>query len=121
MLSIINDLPPNVVGVTATGEVDKQDFETVLMPALDELQKRTGKINYLLLLETTVGNFTVGAWFNDLVLGMKHFTHWNRIDIVTNQKMVEKFSDAFSILVPGESKGFSIDELEEAKRWVSAS
>lgn len=120
MLSIMHDLPPHVVGIRATGAVTKQDFDEVLKPALDALVKRTGKINYLLLLETTVSNFTLGAWVDDLALGLKHFTHWNRIAIVTNEKMVEKFSDAFNFMVPGQSKGFTLGELADAKEWVSA-
>ncbi|MBC7687772.1 MAG: STAS/SEC14 domain-containing protein [Aquabacterium sp.] len=119
MLTILTDLPPHVLGVRATGAVTKQDLDNVLKPALDALFKRTGKINYLLLLETPVGNFTIGAWLDDLILGLKHFTHWNRIAVVTNEKLVEKISDAFSFIVPGESKGFTLSELPAAKKWVS--
>ncbi|MBC7888416.1 MAG: STAS/SEC14 domain-containing protein [Ferruginibacter sp.] len=120
MLSIMSDLPPHVLGIRATGAVTKQDFDDVLKPALDALFKRTGKINYLLLLETTVSNFTLGAWVDDLVIGLKHFTHWNRIAIVTNEKLVKNFSDVFGFVVPGESRGFTLSQLATAKEWVSA-
>ena len=50
MLTILHDLPRHVVGIRATGAITKQDFDEVLKPALDALVKRTGKINYLLLL-----------------------------------------------------------------------
>jgi|ERR671912_1876466 hypothetical protein len=119
MLTIMTDLPPHVVGIRATGAVTRQDFDEVLKPALEALHKRTGKINYLLLLETTVSNFTIGAWIDDIVMGLKHFTHWNRIAVVTNEKLVEKFSDAFTFIVPGQSKGFNLSELVKAKEWVS--
>jgi len=90
-----------------------------LQPALAELKNRTGKINYLLHLETQVSNFTLGAWLKNLVVGLKHFTQWNRIVVVANETMVEKFSDAFSLVVPGKSKGFKPGELTKAKLWVS--
>lgn len=118
MLTIMSDLPPHVVGIRATGAVTKQDFDEVLKPALEVLVKRTGKINYLLLLETNVSNFTLGAWLDDLALGLKHYSHWNRIAIVTNEKMVENFSDIFNFLLPGQSKGFTLGELVDAKKWV---
>lgn len=120
MLSIITDLPNHVVGIKATGEVNKNDFETVLIPALDDLVKRTGEINYLLQLDTEVKNFTIGAWMDDAKVGLKHFTKWHKIAIVTAEKGVEKFSDIFGIAVPGESKGFAMNELEEAKKWVAS-
>lgn len=119
MLSLIKDLPSHVTGVRATGKVTKYDFEQVLIPAIDDLVKRTGKINYLLLLETDVSNFTLGAWIDDAKIGLKHFTQWNKIAVVTDQKAVEKFSDIFGYIVPGDSKGFKLAELEEAKKWVS--
>ncbi|MEP7108624.1 MAG: STAS/SEC14 domain-containing protein [Ferruginibacter sp.] len=119
MLSILHDLPPHVVGIRATGAVTKQDLEEVLKPALAALLKRTGKINYLLLLETPVGNFTLGAWVDDFMIGLKHYSHWNRIAIVTNEKLVGKFSDVFGFVVPGEWKGFTLGELAAAKEWVS--
>ena len=120
MFSLMNDFPETVVAVKATGTVDKNDFETVLIPALQSLVDRFGKINYLLLLETDISNFTLGAWVDDAKLGLKHFTKWNKVAIVTDQKGVEKFSDVFGYVVPGEFKGFTLSELEEAKRWVNS-
>lgn len=119
MLSLIKDLPAHVTGVRATGKVTKYDFEQVLIPAIDDLVKRTGKINYLLLLETPVSNFSLGAWIDDAIVGLKHFTQWNKIAVVTDQKGVEKFTDVFGYVVPGDSKGFTLSQLEEAKQWVS--
>jgi hypothetical protein len=120
MLQFINDLEPHVVGIHAIGEVTKEDMETVLLPRIDDLVKRQGEINYLLVLETDVKNFTIGAWWDDLKLGLKNFTKWNKIAVVSDQKGVEWFTDAFRFFVPGKSKGFSLDELDEAIKWVTA-
>lgn len=119
MLQIINNLPAHVVGIRASGEVTNQEMETVLLPAINELVNRQGKINYLLVLDTGVQNFTLAAWWDDLKLGLKNFTNWNRIAVVSDQKGVEWFTDLFRFMVPGKSKGFSHDELEEAKTWIS--
>lgn len=119
MLQQIQTLPAHVAGVHATGEVTQYDMETVLIPLLDSLVERKDKINYILVLETPVQNFTLGAWWDDLKLGLKNFTHWNRIAIVSDQKAVEYFSDVFRFFVPGKSKGFSLDELQEAYNWIS--
>ena len=35
MIETINDIPENVVGFRATGKVTKEDYEKVLMPAVD--------------------------------------------------------------------------------------
>lgn len=120
MLTLMNDLPSHVVGVKATGDVGKEDFEKVLIPALEDLVNRTGKINYLLYLDTGISNFTLGAWFKDVQLGLKNFKKWNKMAIVSDQRGVNTFSDVFGYVIPGDSKGFKISELEEAKIWVAS-
>jgi hypothetical protein len=118
MLQFINDLPDDVVGIHAVGEVTKEDFDKVLIPRIDDLSKRQGEIKYLLVLETDVSNFTLAAWWKDLVMGLKHFTEWKRIAVVSDQKGVEWFTDAFKYFIPGNSKGFALSELEEAVQWI---
>ena len=118
MLQFINDLPDDVVGIHAIGEVTKEDFDKVLIPKIDDLSKRQGEIKYLLVLETDVSNFTLAAWWKDLVMGLKHFTEWKRIAVVSDQKGVEWFTDAFKFFIPGNSKGFALSELEEAVEWI---
>ncbi|MVN92702.1 SpoIIAA family protein [Mucilaginibacter aquatilis] len=120
MLQFINDLPDNVVGIHAIGEVTKDDLEKVLIPKLDDLVKRQGEIHYILVLETDVKNFTAGAWWDDIKVGLKHFTKWKKIAIVTDQKAVEWFtSNVFRFMAPGQSKGFPLGQLDEAVKWVT--
>ena len=120
MLQLIPDLPPHVVGLRATGEVTSQDLETVAIPAVDALVARNGGIHYLLVLETSVKNWDFGAWMSDSKLGLKYFTKWHRMAIVTDEEGVQKVTDAISAFVPGGvAKGFSMAQLEDAKAWVS--
>jgi hypothetical protein len=119
MLQVINNLPEHVVGIYATGEVTSTDMETVLLPKIEELTNRKEKINYLLVLGTGVQNFTLAAWWDDLKLGLKNFTNWHRIAIVSDQKGVQWFTDIFQFMIPGKSRGFSSNQLDEAKAWVS--
>ena len=119
MLQFIKDLPAHVIGIRATGEVNKKDYDEVLIPKMDELVKRQGEINYLLVLETDVQNFSVAAWFEDLKLALKNFTKWNKVAIVTDQKGVEWLSQVSRHFIPGESRGYKLNELNEAIKWVS--
>lgn len=119
MLQAISGLPDHVFGVRATGEVTKEDVETVLIPGLDELVARTGKIYYLLVLDTDVKNWDFGAWLSDAKAGIKHLTKWTKIAVVTPQDGVQKFTDIFSKFSPGEARGYRPDQLEEAKAWLA--
>lgn len=116
----MTDLPVHVVGVRATGVVTKDDYEKVLIPVIENAAKSIYKLNFLMLLETEINHFTVGALADDAVMGLKHFTKWHKIAIVTDEKGVRTFTNIFGVAVPGETKSFCIAELEEAKRWVAS-
>ena len=119
MLSIIKDTPAHVFGVKASGEVTAEDLKNVLLPGLKALTDQYDEIYYLLVLETPIENFTTGAWFQDMIAGLKHFMQWKKIAIVTDQKAVENFTDAFSYITPGEAKGYKLSQLAEAKAWLA--
>jgi hypothetical protein len=119
MLTPIKNLPPYVFGVKASGEVTADDLKTVLLPGLEQLAEQYHEIYYILVLETKVENFTAGAWLQDAMAGVKHLSAWKKMAIVTDQKAVENFTDLFSYITPGEAKGFSLSEINEAIAWVS--
>lgn len=118
MVETLN-LPENTAGFRVTGEVTQDDYKMVIVPQVSLLVEKQGKINFLLLLDTDVSNFTAGAWMQDAMLGLKHLTKWNRAAIVSDSEGVIKFTDAFSLAVPGEFKGFRKSEFEKAVAWVS--
>ena len=119
MLVKIADLPAHVFGVTANGAITAHDIETVLLPGLQRLVEDYDEIYYLLVLDTDVKNFSSGALMQDMKLGIKHFIKWKKIAVVTEQSAVAKFTDFFSALVPGESKGYNEDQLADAIEWIS--
>ena len=120
MLQIMKDLPAHVVGVRALGHVTKDDYEQTLVPAIEKVAKELGVINFLMVFETDIKNFTYGAWMQDAKMSLKQFAKWNKIAIVTDQKIIEKISHIFNFISPAESKGFPVSDIELAKAWVAA-
>lgn len=120
MLTKMNDVPPHVAGFLATGHINKDDYEKVLLPELERIDKAHGHLHYLMVLETPVKNFSLGAWMEDAWAGIRHFRGWKKIAIVSDEHAVKKITDKFEWAVPGKSKGFKLSELEEAKKWVAA-
>lgn len=119
MIQRITDLPTNMVGFRATGEVTEEDFKNEVEPVVKQLVDTTGRLNYLLLLDTDIDNFTAGAWFRDAWMGIKHLTDWERAAIVTDSEGVIKFTDGFSYVAPGEYRGFKKADYTAAVNWVS--
>jgi len=72
-----------------------------------------------MLIDTPLTNFSGGAWIEDIVLGFKKLTKWNRVAILTEMDTLNWLTDVFSYLVPGEYKGFYPEQLPAAMEWVS--
>jgi hypothetical protein len=119
MLQKISGLPSYVAGFRATGEVSKEDYQSILIPEIERVDKEHGHIHFLMVLDTPAKNFTIGAWLQDAMQGLKHYRGWKKIAIVTDEKGIEKFTDLFSALVPGKAKGFPLAQESEARSWVA--
>ena len=57
MIEIIS-APDNIVAFRAIGEVTKEDYQNTLIPAIEKLVKKIHEINFLLVLDTDIKNFT---------------------------------------------------------------
>lgn len=112
------DTTDNIVAFRALAEVTKGDFLTAVIPAVEHLVKQTNEINFLLVLDTDIKNFTAGAWLQDALLGLKHLGKWNRAAIVTDSEDIISFTNGFSYVVPGEFHGFKKEAFNKALNWV---
>lgn len=119
MITQIKEVPANMVAFRATGEVTREDFERVVFPAVEAVVDRTGELNYLLLLQTDASRFTLGAWWQDVILGLKELFKWRRAAIVTDSESIIRFTHIFSVFAPGIYKGFLPAEFDQAVTWVS--
>ena len=119
MLTAIENVADYVVAFKATGEINKEDYKEILIPALDNADKKHGHIHFLFVLETPVKNFSLGAWLEDAWVGLKHYRGWKKVAIVSDEHGVEVFTNKFTAFIPGKTKGFKLSEIELAKKWVA--
>ncbi|TCN54722.1 STAS/SEC14 domain-containing protein [Flavobacterium circumlabens] len=119
MIQLIQDSPNNIAAFRATGEVTQEHFQNIIIPEVDRVIQQVKHINFLLVLDTELENFTTGAWVQDAMLGLKNIGKWNRAAIVTDSDTIISFTNGFSYLIPGEFKGFKKEQYDEALTWVS--
>jgi hypothetical protein len=119
MLRLLDGLPANVLGVEATGKVTDDDYEQVLVPAVQELRSRHERIRFLYILGEDFGGWTLGAMWQDAKLGLKDPRAWERIAVVADEDWVQHMVKAFGWVIPGEVRAFGLDALETAKEWVA--
>jgi len=118
MLKIMNDLPDNVLGVSAEGKITGTDYETVLIPAIEEKFKTNKKIRMLYHLGSQFTGFDLSAMLDDAKMGMKHLSSWDRIALVSDHEMINTFAKFFGHMLSCELRVFKNAEFEEAKKWI---
>jgi hypothetical protein len=119
MVELLTDFPPHVAAYRAAGKVNKEEYEQVVMARVDEVAEEFGSINFLVLLETDFENYSIGAFLDYLKVSFEHFSKWNRMAIVTDERWVRKAYDFLSPLVHGVINGYELNQYEEARQWVS--
>lgn len=119
MLKVINDLPANVLGIEASGEVTSKDYETVLVPALEEKLSTTKRVRFLYLFGQDFTDYTGGAAWEDAKVGLSHMTRFERVAVVTDVSWIGIAVKAFGFAMPGHVRVFKNSDLQDARDWVS--
>lgn len=119
MIEVIHGLPPHVTAFRATGTVTREDYQKIINPYVKKVADTHGKINYMLVLETELANYTLGAWIEDGLLGFRHYSKWKKLAIVSKKDGIRKFTENFGFLIPCRTKGFKMEDLVSAKEWIS--
>lgn len=118
MITELNNFPPGVLGFRISGTVTADDFR-IAKERVEQTLKVHDKINFLLVIDTNISNLTPGAWIQDSLMGFSHLFSWEKVAMVSDQDGVRTFIDMFSMLVPGEYRGYAMSELNDAVAWVS--
>lgn len=118
MLKKLTGLPENILGFEAKGEIDANDYETILIPAVEAVLKKYKKVRLLYYLGPEFERFTAGAMWDDAKVGLKHWMEWDKIALVTDVDWLRKTIHCLAFMIPGSMKLFGNDNIEEAKNWI---
>jgi stage II sporulation SpoAA-like protein len=120
MIRLLRNMPPGVLGFEAIDDVEKEDYKNVILPALEASKAEHGKVRLVYVLGHRFDDYEGEAVWEDLKLGLKHPTTFERVAVVTDAKWAGPAIKVLSILWPGEARTFPLDELPAAKTWAAA-
>lgn len=120
MVEPVQGLPDNVVGFRGVGRITSEDYETVLIPAVEAKLAESDKLRLLYWLGEDFEGFDAGAMWDDAKVGLRHITSWERIAFVTDVEWLRETAKIFGFVMPGHVRVFHNAELEDAKEWVSS-
>jgi hypothetical protein len=119
-MELLTGLPDQVVGIRAIGEVEDDDYEDVLEPAVEDRLSRHDKIRLLYVLGPEFTGYEADAVWEDTKLGVKTFNDYERMAIVTDTTWLRRTVKAFGWAIPGEVQVFPYDRLDDARAWIAA-
>ena len=120
MIKHLTDFPLNVVAFACKGHVTKDDYETVLVPAVESALKQHEKVRLYYQIDADFSGIEPGAVWEDFKVGVEHLLRWERIAVVTDVNWIRHTIRAFGFLMPGAVKIFPLDEAAKAREWIVA-
>ena len=122
MIERLADMPPGTLGFRATGEIERKDYDEVLVPELRRALEAGTGLRTLYVIED-LGEIDPGALWADSKLGfdlaVRHRDAWVRSAIVTDIAWMARATRLFAPMIPGEAQVFPLAELDQAKEWVA--
>ena len=119
MIEALKGFPAKVLAFECRGHVTKNDYETVLIPAVEKAFQAPGKLRLYYQIGPDFSGIETGAMWDDFKVGMEHFLRWERIAVVTDVDWIRHTVQAFGFLMPRVARIFRMDEKAKAREWVS--
>ncbi|MEO6799566.1 MAG: STAS/SEC14 domain-containing protein [Rhodanobacter sp.] len=118
MLTMIEGLPDHVIGIRINDKLRAEDYESQLIPLVNEKLERHHKLDFLCVIEGAWKGMEAGAVWQDLRLGLGRIGHWARMAIVSDIKWLDNAIKLFGLFSPGELRHFGSAGYEVAREWV---
>lgn len=121
MIEHLADRPEGTLEFRITGQLTAQDYETVLTPVIERALAQHDRLKLLIILDESYEGFDLGAAWEDARLGLKHWSGFSRAALVTDKDWLQTMAKAMAFMMPCPVKAFDLDELDEARLWLSES
>jgi hypothetical protein len=122
MIEQLTNMPPGTVGFRAAGDIEREDYDDVLAPALRRALEAGGGLRTLYVIEDLDELEPAALWADAKLgfdLGVRQREAWIRSAIVTDVQWMARATKLFAWMIPGEARVFGRAELEQAKAWVA--
>ena len=118
MIRLLPEMPAHVVAASASGQVTGEDYETILVPAIEKALQKHEKIRLLYQLGPEFRKFTTTALWDDAKVGFHHLTDFDRVAVVTDY--IQTCNPCFCNLAdsPGHLVNPTVEQAIDGERCV---
>lgn len=119
MIELLKGFPDNVVAVSVHGEVTRKDYDTVLVPAVEKALQAHEKVRLLYETAPDFGGYDASAAWEDLKVGMEHFSRWERVAVITDVEWIKLAMRLFGFILPGSMRVYPTADAAKARLWIT--
>jgi hypothetical protein len=117
--------PDTVLAVEVVGQLEKDDYTTVLVPGLEHLIQVHGAIGCVFVFGDRDAGLTVGGTVADSKLFVSELVHrdlgkWKRCAVVTSHEWLRHAISLFRFMMPGDVECFALSDVQAAIDWAAA-
>ena len=118
VIELLEGFPDHVVALACHGHVTKADYETVLIPDINERLTRHDKVRIYYEIASDFAGVDPGAVWEDTKVGFSHFLSWERFAVVTDVDWIKHAVKFFGFLIPAQLRTFPTTEAAKAREWI---
>lgn len=104
-----------------TGKITSEDYKTTLVPAIEDALAEHERVKLLCVMGDEFEGYAFEAVWADTKLGLDHWKGFDRIAVVTEIPWLRGAIKAISFMFPCPVMMFDLNELNDARRWLSES
>jgi hypothetical protein len=119
MLEEMKDLPGNVVGLVAKGRVDRDDYQRVVWPIVEQAKREGRHLRLLYQLGPEFEGFSAAALLEDARVGLRNLSLMDRVAVVSDVVPIRKFTQLLEPLMPCAVRVFANQDRTAAIDWLS--
>ena len=120
MIEQLTEFPDNVAAFRCAGQVTKDDYIKVLVPAILGKLRTHDRVRVYYETAADFSGFEPGAMWEDFKVGVEHLTRWDKVAVVTDVDWIGKAVRFFAFLMPATTKLFSRAEVAQARAWIAS-
>ena len=120
MIEVLEGFPANVAAFVCHGHVTRKDYDSVLVPMVEEKLEQNDKLRLYYETARDFDGIDPGAVLEDTMIGLSHALRWEKMAVVTDIGWIRHSILLFRFLLPGELRVFPAAEASQAKEWIVA-
>ncbi|MCG8532945.1 MAG: STAS/SEC14 domain-containing protein [Desulfovibrionales bacterium] len=117
MLELLDGFDETTIALRGSGEITREDYQTVLIPRAKKLLETYEKVNCFMHI-TEGATYTMGALAADATFGLGHIFSWNKVAIVSDIHWIHRAAGYILPLMPFHVRLYAESDYDDAKQWL---